>query len=128
EDKNPSLGDPSTQTTTPLNQKQMKGAQSATVNRTRLPADRHGLPGQKPKSQPNGTDDKAEPDAGQGDPNAVESGAPLLGGLQQMQQTYQSEADSAIGLNPAHGQDWWKHALESPVETFFMGKHVYNAF
>src|SRR5437763_391387 len=100
EDKNPSLGDPSAQGTTPLNQKQMAGAQKAAVNRTQLPADRHGPPGQKAKAEQNGAEHKAEPDAGQDEQNAVDPGTPLLGGLQHMQQTYQSEADNAIGLNP----------------------------
>src|SRR6266568_5073960 len=116
--------------TRPLTRKQMMGAQLAQVNRTQLPsaADRHGPPGQKPKTQQNGADDKAEPHTGEGGEQSVTSDTPILGGLQQMQQTYQSEADDAIGLNPAHGQDWWKRAIESPVESFFMGKHIYNAF
>ncbi len=129
EDKNPNLGDPSTQSTTPLTKKQMAGAQAATVNRTKLPsggpkpAGKGMSPGSEPDSKPEDKPEDKQQQAGAGG-QAIDPSTPVLGGLQ----GYQTEADNAIGLNPAHGQDWWKHALESPVETFFLGKHVYNAF
>src|SRR5438477_4945306 len=90
--------------TRPLTKRQMQGAQQATVNRTQLPtaADRHGPPGKKAEAQQNGADHKAEPEVGQSGEQQVASDTPILGGLQQMGTTIQSEADQAIGLNPAH--------------------------
>ena len=98
-----------------------------TAKRLHSVAQRKALADQGAQSQQpeNGQQSDGQP---QQEARLVDPGTPILGGLQQMGRTYQSEADQAIGLNPAHGQDWWKHALESPVESFFMGKHIYNAF
>jgi hypothetical protein len=128
EDKNANLGDPSTESTTPLNQKQTQGAQKATVNRTQLPSAK-GKPGSAdPQTKEGAAGDSSKQPDPQGQPSTpagqVDPNTPVLGGLQAIQ----NEADKAIGLNPAHAQDWWKHAVESPVETYFLGKHIYNAF
>lgn len=128
EDKNASLGDPSVQTSHPLTAKQTAGAQKAAVNRTQLPsgeqakpppADRHGAPGKETAA----SEDQLQKEV------PVASGAAELGGaLVKGAQASQDEAASALGLNPAHGQDWWQHAVESPVESYFLGKHVWNAY
>jgi hypothetical protein len=127
EDKNPSLGDPSTQSTTPLSQKQMAGAQQATVNRTQLPA---GSKTQQALAAKPGSQDQQTKEGGQVGPDTpFLGGAEALGGaLVKGEAASRAQADEVLNLNPAHGQDWWKHALESPVETYFFGKHLYNAF
>jgi hypothetical protein len=130
EDTNADIsGDPAPQRQ--MTQKQVQGAQKAEVNRTQLPSGPKpagkgmspgdGQPDNKPGDQQQAASQEAQPGGAQ---QGIDPNTPVLGGLQAIQ----NEADAAIGLNPAHAQDWWKHALESPVETYFLGKHVYNAF
>src|SRR5258708_6912772 len=114
-----------------MSKKEMQGAQHAQVNRTQLPTN-----GQKPgareaeaqsfeKAATGG--DQKPPDQQQQQPGDNFLGT-QLGALAKAPDQWKSEADAALGLNPAHQQDWWKHALEAPVESFFLGKHLYNAF
>src|SRR5439155_5547121 len=121
-------GDPTP--TRPLTQKQMAGAQSATVNRTRLgpkgPVGSAGLAGGNGQTEHKPEEGAAKPD--QKPESGVSPDTPILGGMQQAFEAYQAEADKLLGVNPAHGRDWWQHALEQPVETYFMGKHLYNAY
>jgi hypothetical protein len=138
EDKNPSLGDPSTQTTTPLTKKQMQGAQAATVNRTQIPPGR-GNVGAQPSSNGKTPDDANQNQDGKQSQDAGQQGSaqdtPILGGLEQLGEAAgrgmdasRASADQLLGINPAHNVDWWKHAVESPVESYYFGKHLYNAF
>lgn len=133
EDKNASLGEQ--QPVRPMTNKQMQGAQKATVNRTQLPAGGQPQPSPERPSTGGKPDGEAQqkPEGEQQQPagaggQQIDPNTPFLGGLQTMENKWKQEADDTLQLNPAHGQDWWKHALESPVESFYMGKHVYNAF
>jgi hypothetical protein len=127
-------GDPPPQR--PLSSKQMAGAQSATVNRTKLPsgpmpAGKGMTPGDMQdshngQSADGGEDQKKKP----GD--AVDPSTPVLGGAQQVQQTVEGEARSALNydpaqFNPQHPTDWLKAVAEHPVDTYFMGRHVWHA-
>jgi hypothetical protein len=131
EDKNPSLGDPSTQSTTPLSPKQMAGAQHATVNRTQLPSANKGPAGKPPTSE-NGAD---KPDDKGGMPG-VTPDTPVLGGAEALAGAIpkiKEEADAQLHLDPRHfnplnEMDWLKHAAESPVETFYLGRHIWDAY
>src|SRR5467141_1858140 len=132
EDKNPNLGDPSTQTTTPLTQKQMQGAQAAAVHRTNVPSASKGPAAQSGNGQaPEDQKQDGEQKGGEG----VSSDTPILGGAEALAGAAEKgalashdQAAQALGFNPAHNQDWWKHALESPLETYFMGRHLYDAY
>jgi hypothetical protein len=135
EDKTPLsiTGDPAP--TTPRSQKQVAGDQKAQANRTMA----HPVGGEKP---PNGQPAQKErpgsqtagdiPERSAQSKSEADANTQFMetqgGALAKVPADLQSEADAAIGLNPAHGQDWWKHALEAPVETYFLGKHLYNAY
>src|SRR5258708_2010489 len=88
EDKNPNLGDPSTQSTTPLTKKQMQGAQQATVSRTQLPSGRVQPSPEHPSTngQADGQakDESQQSDQGKqaGDQQQLDPNTPVLGGLQ----------------------------------------------
>lgn len=130
EDRNPSLGDPSVQA--PVSPAQMKGAMKAQVNRTQLPAGRGGPPG---GGKPDAGGQQAEQQSQQ---QAQEipgvQGAEQLGGaVGKGMDASKQQADQTLGLdprnsNPFSAADWLKHAAESPVESYYFGKHIYNAF
>jgi hypothetical protein len=136
EDKNPSLGDPSTQSTTPLSSKQMKGAQQATVNRTQQPSasssngvDRSQEPMTKSGQTQAQIDKEAQqPGAAGAPPPGVEGIGQIGSALAREFTAAKAQADATLNLNPAHAEDWWKHALESPVEAYYIGRHIYNAY
>lgn len=120
----------------PLNPKQMAGAQAATVNRTQLPPG--GQPQATPGPSPNGgggaedkSSDQQQKGGGEGKP-AVGSDAPILGGAEQMTKGIQKEAQQTLDydpskFNPAHPVDYLKAAATNPVETYYLGRHIWQA-
>ena len=124
-------GDPPPQR--PLTKRQMQGAQQAAVNRTQLPTAAQDKPGAGGPATPSGQQaQELAKEKKNGQQPGGDGSTPFVSGAQQAQRTWQSEADAALqyepsSFNPAHPIDWLKSAVEAPVETYFMGRHVWHA-
>ena len=121
--------------TTPMSQKQVAGAQKATANRTQLGAQ----PKAAPVDKPDKTDQQAGRPEGKGmspgqEPPSTDKSAAPLGGLAQTDAlAYKAQADAQLrfdprNFNPLNAMDWLKQAAELPVETYQMGRHVWDAY
>jgi len=127
-------GDPPPQR--PLSQKQMTGAMNRTVNRTALGPHAVKSAGAESDGQAEGKA-KQGSQAEQGQANGkaeaeISPDTPILGGLQKMGGQIATEAKSALGgfdpaqFNPAHPLDYAKLAAEGPVDTYYLGRHIWQ--
>ena len=110
---------------------QLKGAQARDVNRNRAgpqPVGKGMSPGAQPDGQPKDkTDQQPKPPA-----DAQSQSTPVLSGAEQMTAGDQAQADQALNyhpnnFNPFHPIDYLKAVAEHPVETYYLGQHVWHA-
>ena len=129
EDKVDISGDPPPDR--PMTNAQLKGSQARDVNRNRAgpqPVGKGMSPGAQPDSQPKDKpDQQPQPPA-----DAQSQSTPGLTGAQQMQAGEQAQSEKALNyppndFNPFHPIDYLKAIAEKPVETYYLGQHIWHA-